>query len=292
VIIVNIIGGIGNQMFQYALYKNLKSKFPVVKLDISGFESYAFHNGYELSAVFNVDAEFASKEEVDILADHSAAFLSRIRRKIFGRKKTYYNSYIQKDFGFKSDVLKYDNMYLFGYWHGEKFFYDVRDAVTADFSFKEPLSGENLKIKELAERENSVSIHIRRGDYVTNQAVNRSLGNICTKEYYDKAIKTMNKKVKKPTYFVFSDDIKWAKDNFNLGNCYFISWNNEDKSYNDMHLMSICKHNIIANSSFSWWGAYLNANPDKLVVAPGKWFNDPTRDTSDYIPSSWEKIKI
>lgn len=288
-VIVRVMGGLGNQMFQYALYRNLKTKFEDVKLDISSYNKYSLHNGYELGDVFDVIEDTASLGEATLLGDIKKDVFSKVKRKILGTKETHY---IQKTCNFTSEIFKYDNLYLDGYWQSEKFFYDVKDVVINDFKFKKPLLKNNKKMKELINNSNSVSIHIRRGDYVSNPSAKKVHGDICTKKYYRKAIKIINTKVENPTYFIFSDDIEFAKKNLRVEKAHFISWNKGDRSYNDMHLMSLCQHNIIANSSFSWWGAYLNTNPNKIVLAPNRWFNDSTRNVKDLIPNCWTKIEI
>lgn len=150
----------------------------------------------------------------------------------------------------------------------------------------EPLSGENKIISDEIRKTNSVSLHIRRGDYITSKITNKFHGTCCL-GYYKKAMKLINKKVKNPKYFVFSDDIYWVKKNLEIKNAFYVDDNVGDKSYIDMQLMSMCKHNIIANSSFSWWAAWLNNNPNKIVIAPKKWFNDPGMDTTDLISEEW-----
>ncbi|MDP3388280.1 MAG: alpha-1,2-fucosyltransferase [Eubacteriales bacterium] len=285
--IVKVTGGLGNQMFQYAFYKSLKNKDSNVKLDISVFKSYNAHNGYELNRVFGIEEDFSSLEDVERLGDCKTHFLSKVRRRIFGLKNSHY---IQKKFEYDPEVFKFDNIYLDGYWQSEKFFEDIKDDVIRDFAFVEELSEKNIEIKTIAESENSISIHIRRGDYVTDTKANKVHGNICDLDYYEKAINFLIGKINSPIFIVFSDDIEWAKSNLKLNNCHFVSWNKGNHSYNDMRLMSYCKHNIIANSSFSWWGAYLNKNPNKIVVAPNKWFNDTSLNTINLIPNNWHQI--
>ena len=136
----------------------------------------------------------------------------------------------------------------------------------------------------------SVSVHIRRGDYVTNRHTNAVHG-VCPLSYYKKAMKFIEDRVAQPEYFVFSDDLDWVKGNLQThSKVRFVDNNRESNSYNDMHLMSLCKHSIIANSSFSWWGAWLGGNKDKIVVAPSQWFRDRELDSSDHIPSSWYRM--
>jgi len=141
------------------------------------------------------------------------------------------------------------------------------------------------KIKE----KNSVSLHIRRGDYLTMQKAIDTIG-VCPLDYYDKAIREITRKIKNPTFFIFSDDINWVKENLKTNSPTIFVSGGKLKDYEELILMSKCKHNIIANSSFSWWGAWLNNNPNKIVIAPKKWFKDTSKNTRDLIPESWLKL--
>jgi hypothetical protein len=158
------------------------------------------------------------------------------------------------------------------------------------FRFKNKLKGKNLVIASEIKMKNSVSIHIRRGDYLHNKK-NTSLYATCNSKYYFEAIKIINSSVEKPFFFVFSDDIPWAKKIFkNMRNFKFITGNCGELSYIDMQLMSLCKHQIIANSTFSWWAAWLNKNDNKIIISPKNWFLKNNFDTSDLIPATWLRI--
>ena len=284
-VIVNIIGGLGNQMFQYALYKQLLINGKDAKVDLFNIANYDRHYGFELTNVFGLHPEVATKEQLIRILDNKRDFISKFRRKVFGSKRSYF---IDQNFYFQKDILNLDNIYLDGFWQSEKYFIKIKDQIISDFQFKQKLDDRNKQIKHEILSNNSVSIHIRRGDYLETNLHN----NICDLNYYNKAIKIIEEKISDPFYFVFSDDIQWAIENLELDNCKYISWNTANNSYIDMRLMSYCKNNIIANSSFSWWGAYLNQNLDKIVIAPSKWFNDLTIDTTDILPSGWSKISI
>jgi hypothetical protein len=147
-----------------------------------------------------------------------------------------------------------------------------------------------MKIAEQISRVNSVSLHVRRGDYVANLKV-AAIHGLCSKEYYASAIKFISKKVERPHFFVFSDDINWVENNFKINYpCTYINQNFSNESYNDLRLMSLCQHNIIANSSFSWWGAWLNCNSEKIVIAPKKWFANSDKRCDDLIPEKWVRL--
>jgi hypothetical protein len=147
-----------------------------------------------------------------------------------------------------------------------------------------------LEIKKI-ENNNSVSIHVRRGDFFKNKKRIQRYGNICTNSYYKKAINIIKHKINDPIFLVFSDDIDWAKQNFTGSNFIFVDWNKGKSSYRDMHLMSLCKHNIIANSTFSWWGSWLNNNENKVVISPSK-MNNKHKDFSQLFPEKWVRIKV
>ena len=147
---------------------------------------------------------------------------------------------------------------------------------------------QNADIAEKISQVNAVSLHVRRGDYISDKK-NAFIG-VCTLDYYKTAIEKIKTQVDNPVFFVYSDDINWVKNNLVIDKtAVFVNHNRGQESYNDMHLMSLCKHNIIANSSFSWWGAWLNTSPDKIVIAPKQWFAN-MQDTSDLLPDNWLKM--
>lgn len=162
-----------------------------------------------------------------------------------------------------------------------------RSTILEDFTFINMPNKRNQSVLNMIDSKNSISIHVRRGDYVSNAATNKYHG-LCDLGYYKKSIDYISKRVESPVYYIFSDDISWCKINLKIkGNVTYISHNNGDNSWEDMRLMSRCKHNIIANSSFSWWAAWLNTNLDKIVIAPRNWYKDLPRNMTDIIPSSW-----
>lgn len=283
--IVRIKSGLGNQMFQYAFFKSLSSTFEDVKLDLDYIKNMKDHNGYELSNIFQIKEIRASKEEILKFSDEKQDILSKVRRKVIGRKKTHC---VQKKFNFNEKYFEVDNVLLDGYWQSEKYFKNIEAIIREEFKFKNQLDELNLKTLDKIINSNSISMHIRRGDYMSLQYIEK-FGKICNVNYYKKSIEYIKDIYPDCTFFVFSDDIQWAKDNFKGYEFKFISNNTGGKSYIDMQLMSNCKHNIIANSSFSWWAAWLNNNKDKIVIAPKLWFNDDN-DYSDVVPEDWIRI--
>jgi len=290
-IIQQIIGGLGNQMFQYAAARSVALQKNVqMKLDISGFIKYKLYN-FELQRVFNCPVEISNSSEVkSILGWSSPPIIRRIISSPYLSSFQPKNFILEPHFNYWKDLENIpSNAYLMGYWQSEKYFSQFASQIKRDFSFKEPLQNKNLYLKQQIEGLNAVSLHIRRGDYVSNTQATAVHG-LCSIEYYLSAIRYIAERVEKPTFFIFSDDILWVKKYLKIDFPHIYIENNTNyNSYNDMRLMSLCDHNIIANSSFSWWGAWLNSNENKIVVAPFHWFAKKT-DVSDLLPSSWIKL--
>lgn len=250
-IIVRIIGGLGNQMFQYAYAKALQQKDYKVKIDISKFKKYKLHGGYQLNK-FNIDLETSTS-------------LSNFLSKLGVRK-----SIKEKSLLFDKELLNIPkNEYVKGYFQTEKYFKNIRKVLLEQFTLAEPLSESTQKFaSEIKSHKNPCSIHVRRGDFVNNKKANKIHGT-CDLDYYKKAVDFLKTKYKDIHFFVFSDDISWTKENLKLNNVTFVE--HDTIPHEDMLLMSLCRFNITANSSFSWWGAWLNNHKDKVVVAPKKW---------------------
>jgi hypothetical protein len=284
-VITKLIGGLGNQMFQYAVGRRVSLlNNTELGLDISDFSNtqIATPRKYSLD-VFSISGRIATKEEVMIIKPVKNIWAERIKNILHLNKGD--------DFSFNPKILKTkDNSYLEGYWQSEKYFKDIEDIIRKDFTLKNPLGDAAQKIEnEINKSQNPVSVHIRRGDYITDKTTNLYHGT-CSPEYYEKAIEIIKKGVDSASLFIFSDDIDWVKNNlsFNLPTIYVSQKGIAD--YEEMILMSYCKHNVIANSSFSWWGAWLNNHKDKLVIAPRKWFNAGDANSADLIPDNWIKI--
>ncbi len=277
-------------MFQYAVARKLALKFNThVLLDPVAFDLHKLRK-YSLSH-FSFMQRIITDKERAFFGVKQAKLSTSLYLKI-SRKLLMPIVYSERQFNFDSNIFRKAkrNTYLKGYWQTEKYFSDIRKILLSDFSIRNPLEGRNLQLANQIEYVNSVSVHIRRGDYVTDAKTNNYHG-LCGLDYYTKAIEYISKRVKDPVLFVFSDDIPWAKDNLNSSfEICFVDANNEDTAYEDMRLMSLCKHNIIANSSFSWWGAWLNKNTKKIVLAPDRWFRDTSIDTADLIPSTWIRM--
>jgi len=292
-IISHLIGGLGNQMFQFAAGRALSLDRQVpLYLDVQDFAGYALHNGYELDRIFNINAQLAGNIELKKVLGWRA--YSPVRKKLYrpqlvklrGKKM-----FVDTQFSSWSQINEVpDDCYLMGNWQTEHYFDKVREVIRADFSFKIPPAGRNAELAEKISRCVAVSLHVRRGDYAANAATQAFHG-LCSLDYYRRAIEYVINRVPNSVFFIFSDDIPWVRENLQLVYpCHYVDHNKGDESYNDMRLMSLCTHHIIANSSFSWWGAWLNPRFDKIVVAPQRWVLSDF-DASDIVPSSWTKIE-
>ena len=256
---VIITGGLGNQMFQYAFACALRAKGIEVKIYISYYDFWSkynwhMHNGYELEHVFGIKEDYINKQGLHMkwirLLDHYDPL------GIIKKGENHYDRYFPNTL----------SRYYYGYWQDEQYFIDIRERIQKSFKFQNiDLANEQLS-KEMLSC-NSVSLHIRRGEY-------RQFGmTIIGEDYYAKAINHIISIVKNPSFYVFSDDQNEARNISKQMNISptIIDYNHGRNSYKDMYLMSKCKHNIIANSSFSWWGAWLNNNENKIVIAPKIW---------------------
>jgi len=297
-IIVKLKGGLGNQMFQYAAGKALALRNKTeLKFDLSWFEKQIDNipRAYELG-IFPFKQNFVDTETLrNMFWFMNQVIFTKIIRNILSKILPYriQKMRVERHFQFDREVfLARGNIYLDGYWQSEKYFLDAKKDILCDFTFPLFVDVQNQKVSHMIQNTHSVSVHVRRSDYISLANVSAHLGGICTLDYYQKALSLILEKVPDAEFFFFSDDIEWVKEN--LGKelkSYYIDWNKDMKSYRDIQLMSLCQHNIIANSSFSWWGAWLNQNPNKIVIAPDKWFNDTNIDTRDLLPDSWIRIQ-
>lgn len=290
-IITKLIGGIGNQMFQYAAARRLSHIHHTnLKLDITSYESYKLRK-FELDK-FNISAQIATKKEIEKFIKIPQNIFEKIVFNLIPsvkkRSKYYYE---EKFYHFDKDVLALpDNVYLSGYWQSEKYFKDIGDILLKEFTVKHSPDKRNQSILKQIESTNSVSIHVRRGDFVANEDT-KSLHGLYNIDYFQKAISIISSKISNPCFYIFSDDIDWARTNMKIEYpITFIDNNIDKKDYEDLRLMSSCKHNIIVNSTFGWWGAWLNKNRPKIVITPKNWYKNGPTDTYDLIPKSWIKI--
>ena len=271
-VIVQLSGGLGNQMFEYALYLRLKAEGRQVKIDDSTCYGHEGERPLQLGWVFGVTYDRASEEEIRRMTDSFPDPVSRIRRKLLGRKNL---SYREADVNFDPEVLKKEPALLEGCFQSERYFAPVADQVREAYCFRKERLHLTEQAEVLAERISdspAVSVHVRRGDYLDASHGGMYTG-ICTEGYYQKAMDRIRKSVPDAVFYVFSNDTDWAKAHFSGKDCVVAEGGTEDTGYQDMYLMSLCQHHIIANSSFSWWGAWLGRNPGKKVIAPDRWLN-------------------
>lgn len=276
-------------MFQYAAGRALSLKrSESLLLDTSGFANYAFHQGFELHRVFNCTAGIARKADVrEILGWQFPPGIRRVLSRpqmATLRRKTFV---VEPHFHYWQGIENIStDCYITGYWQSEKYFSEITAQIRKDFSFRTLLENKNAELAHQIDQVNSISLHVRRGDYASIPK-NATTYELCSLDYYKASIQYITERVKKPHFFVFSDDPVWVKSNLKIDLPHqYVDHNHGENSYNDMRLMSLCKHHIIANSSFSWWGAWLNSNLDKTVVAPKRWFSNQ-RKTIDLLPMSW-----
>jgi len=301
-IVVGLMGGLGNQMFQYASAKAVARNLNTnLRLDITlllnrKMDSNFTYRNYELSP-FDVKEKVVTRLHQKLFVpDLFSATEKEKRRNEKCRKWLNYHLYQEQDeFTFEKRILSVkNNTYLFGYFQTEKYFENIRKDLLTNFQLREELDNRNLNLLQQINATESVSLHVRRGDYV-NAAT--SIHKILTPaNYYKAAVEKIKQHIVSPHFFIFSDDPDYVRAEYSFLDdpVTFISNNVGTQSYRDIELMRHCKHHIIANSSFSWWGAWLNENAQKLVVAPGKWLNEKASNLSplDLLPSGWVVIPI
>ena len=280
-IIMEIKGGLGNQMFQYALGYKLTLLGKTVKYDISSYIMKGqFPRKLELS-LFDLKLPIATEKELIHMGCGNSIWGKICRKGGWGKNRIYTEDI---DKGYQSSLFLMDDIYLDGYWQSEKYFKDIRTDILNIYKIPDSFYRENEDLLTEIEQTNSVSLHVRRGDYLSDQ--NKKIyGGICTRYYYESALEIVRQKLKDIKIYIFTDDPQWVKTNFADKDAVVVEVNIKKNNAFDLFLMSKCKANIIANSSFSWWGAWLNQNTDKIVVSPGKWFNN--HDIADVVCEEW-----
>lgn len=293
-IIIKINGGLGNQMFQYAFgraisYKNNYDLF--LDLSHSRYENKVKRRPYGLS-FFQIKADIANDNELNkIIFDEGVInknlkFITLWLRGIKPIKIKY-------ELGFEYSKKNFDdsdNRYYIGYWQSEKYFSDISNLLKKEFCLTNQPSKKNNEILKKIKSINSVAIHVRHGDYLHNKITNKFHG-VCSKEYYLKSMDYLEENTSIDEYFVFSDDPIWAYNNIHSNKkITIIDWNSQEP-HEDLRLMSTCKHHIIANSSFSWWGSWLGSHDNHIVIAPEPWFDDNTIISDDIYLPYWIRIK-
>lgn len=274
-IITRLQGGLGNQLFEYACGRSLALRRGTeLALDLSQYTEDPQRH-YELD-VFAIHARIATPKEI-------ASFVggNRVTKKL----KRLFPAHVVREphFAFYPPVLEApDPSYLDGYWQSERYFRDAESTLRSELVLTRPL-GETARALQANMGDSSVSIHVRRGDYAGSQFA------LCSLEYYEAAIARLTERIPSPQFFIFSDDVAWVQEHLALPNSTMVSGRDLSDT-EELILMSSCRHHLIANSSYSWWGAWLNPRKDKIVIAPKKWFTLEVHDTSDLLPQSWLTI--
>lgn len=275
-------------MFQFAAgYALAKLRHEELVLDTGDFRRQKHHNGFELPIFGNLP----SKDMPEKL--RSSVQPQSLLQKLWSRYVRRVVRVTEPHFHFSEDffhLTKSKHVYLEGYWQSERYFKRFEPAIRDLFTFTQTFSRESQAISTKIQAVSSVSLHVRRGDYVNNAHTN-SVHGTCSLDYYRNAIGTVIRTIATPYFFVFSDDVSWARSNLELPpSTEFVSCNTGTNSWQDMALMAACQYNIIANSTFSWWAAWLNTNPRKRVIAPKQWFRTESLSTKDLYPPGWQLL--
>lgn len=290
-IIIKITGGLGNQLFQFALGLTLEETFGIkVKYDLMEYKNGGSRK-FDLDKFVN-GLEIATKEEIEDkynLYQKAKFQISKLLGFPFGLKGLKY--YLERNFQYDEKVFDLDDdIYLSGYWQSEKYFINHRIEILERIKISDSDSPQNMTYLRQIRTSNSVSIHVRRGDYISNSQTN-SIYASCDLGYYEKAIQFLSSQLEDLIFYVFSDDMEWVTTNFSKFNrMIFVNVNHGDTAFEDLKLMSNCKHNIIANSTFSWWAAWLNQNSNKIVIAPKVWYKNLYDNNLEIVPNTWLKF--
>ena len=294
--IVKLWAGFANQMFQYALYRSLKDKGKNAFVDTGSFTPNWDFEDISIEDIFpNLKVENANPMLITMFNKRREDFTGKVIMKFKELLKYKYDNYTfyikEPSFAFNSYLFDLDgDYYLDGFWQSESYFENIADTLRKDFQFVPFKDEKNKSFESYIKDINSVCVHVRKGlDYKKSITTDT-----CGVDYYKRAIKYIKDKVDSPKFIVCSDNIPWCKENLGFCDREYVDWNPSAGYGNhyDMQLMAQCKHNIIANSSYSWWGAWLNNNPSKVVIGPKDWFNWKycSIDTKDLIPNSWIKL--
>lgn len=288
-IIVKLQGGLGNQLFQYSLGKSLEvSEKRKVYFDVSSFN----HSSNQTSRDFVLE-KLGLK--VDLIPKKVASIITFLKKVSFKFNITFKSNFFsflhsENSFQYIPIVVKKKLIIFDGYWQSPKYFESISNDLTKSFYSLDRISNSGQNLIANLKSKSTVAIHIRRGDYISNKETYDFHG-ICDLEYYYSAIDFIESKYYVDTYIIFTDDIEWVQNNFSIGNRIFIyGCNYAENDIDELLMMASVSHNIIANSTFSWWSAYINPNPEKIVIAPKKWFNDLSINVEDLFPTNWVRL--
>lgn len=278
-IVIALNSNLGNQMFLYALYLKYKALGIDVLFDIDTFYDTAYPR---IDTFFNIQMDIVSEAERNLIKDQGTQLGRRVKRLLFGSKLKRYRDKVDV---WSPNILNLKSGYLVGYWQSAKYWLDIDSDIRDAFTFPDSLTEYQKDILVFIRNNISISVHVRRGDYVGNE-----LFEVCTMDYYKNAINTIEQKLGRGVkFFIFSNDIEWCREQFtDKEYCFVVPEKTMPYEKMDMFLMSQCKHNIIANSTFSWWAAYLNSYANKIVIAPKVWLKG--KEMRDICPDEWIRI--
>lgn len=288
--IIDAKGGLGNQMYEYALFRALQEKGKEAYISLLHYQraqnnanTHIVSHGrrFLLEDIFNVKVSYADEEAIKKLGSVGTSFFAKVLRKLKLYKKTHIRE-TAYNYPNMESILTMNNAFLDGYWQNFDYSKDIEEKLRAELSFKHPLSGKNAEIADVIQGCNAVSVHVRRNDYLFTP-----MYKIQDKDYYMRAFEHIKQNVENPVFFCFSDDIKWCKELFRDVEIHFVDWNSGAESYRDMQLMSMCRHNIVTNSTFSVWAAWLNADKEKIVIRPERYYNEGYDNVKFAWPSDW-----
>lgn len=291
---VAIFGGLGNQMFQYALAIAMDASGIPTKISVNDYMLNRHYQGFELLKAFNVAIPIRDRFRVYVmnrfrpmLVNVSDSTVRKVITRLLNNRSNVYNEI--KEYYFDENVFEQESVFLVGTWQSMKYFESQKTLIKEVFNFNKPSDLVNLKLANEIQSKNAVAVHVRRGNFIKPELADSRMLNDSL-NYYHKAFNIINESVENPVFYIFSDDIQWAKENFKGTNFVFVSHNKGSNSYLDMYLMTLCQHFIIANSSFSWWGAWLADNKDKKVIMPTPWVKK--MDCSSIYPTGWLTLEV
>lgn len=294
IIITRLAGGLGNQMFQYAVGRALALRTgATLKLDLSHYDAHRDRR-YALGC-FRIEATRAGEDDLAVFglsAKRWPGRLDRIERRLRARLASRrFQIHRERSFRFDPTIIQLQGfVYLEGYWQTERYFLDQAEMLRREFEPVEPMDPDNARFAADIDAANAVSLHVRRGDYTAVATTNRYHGT-CSLDYYRAAVAHIRAETAAPHFFIFSDEPEWVRAHLQLGvPATVVDINSADHGYRDIQLMARCRHHVTANSSFSWWGAWLSRAPGKIVVSPKRWFNVESIDTRDLVPDAWIRL--
>jgi hypothetical protein len=291
---VAIFGGLGNQMFQYALAISMDANGIPTKISVNDFLLNRHYQGFELVKAFNVPLPIFDRMKASIMTkvrplfvDTNPGFVKNTLSRLLLKGNNVFQE--KMEYHYDEEVLRQSSSFLIGTWQSPRYFESQQQLIREVFNFNKPHDDINMQMSGEIANSNAIAVHVRRGFYL-EPTLTRSRMVIDSSDYYYKAFDVISEQVDNPVFYVFSDDIEWAKRNLRGRKFVFVSHNKGANSYLDMYLMSLCKHFIIANSAFSWWPAWLSSYENKIVVLPKPWIRET--DCPSIYPTNWLAVSV